>query len=119
MHISYILIKPSNRTNHMNLNLLLLLSIVAASPITDFQIGSGNDGQNIAEPDLDAYSGVASLDIAQTPPLTPLSGQSAAPSTKENICCTNSKDTDKPTCEKRKFFRWWDSRWLGRMVKDL
>lgn len=52
----------------MNLNLLLLLSIVAASPITDFQIGSasiGNDGPNIVEPGLDAYSSVASLDIAR------------------------------------------------------
>lgn len=55
----------------MNLNLLLLLSIVAASPITDSQIGSaltGNDGQNVSESGLDAYSGVASLDIAQIPP---------------------------------------------------
>lgn len=87
----------------MNLNLLLLLYIVAASPITDSQIGSAsiwNDGQNIAESGLDAYTGVASLHIAENPPSTPLPGQTKAPSTKENIniCCTKSKDTDKPTC---------------------
>lgn len=82
---------------------LLLLYIVAASPIADSQMGSAsimNDGQNIAESGLDAYSGVAYLDIAQNPPSTPLPGQTEDPSTKENIniCCTKSKDTDKPTC---------------------
>lgn len=89
----------------MNLNLFLLLSIVAASPITDSQLGStpiGNDGQENAESGLDAFSGVASLDLAQIPPSTLLPGQTEAPSTKKNICCTKSKDTDKLTCANRK-----------------
>lgn len=92
----------------MNLHLFLLLSIVGASPITDSHLGSpsvGKDAQNVdvikAETGLNGFQGVASLDVAQTPPPTSLPGQTDAPSTEENVCCTNSNDADKLTCTAR------------------
>lgn len=89
----------------MNIHLFLLLSIVGAIPITDSQPVSpsiGNDAQDVdliqAEPSLNGFPGVASLDVAQVLPSTKLPGQ---PSTEENSCCTKPEDTDKMTCANR------------------